>query len=434
MRSATRSISAMLAAATVALPGFARAQGETEQVLIDGADTGWVMACALLVVIMALPGLALFYAGQVRARSAVSVFAQIGAVGAAVSLAFVIAGYTVAFGQVGNGLLGAGNAWMLIGLEPARIGTLIPEIAHALFQLVVAMFAACLLVGAWAERARFAWVVGFTTLWSLVVYAPVAHWVWGGGWLFQQVGTVDYAGGLVVHVTVGVGALVTALLIGPRGEFGRASDHQRSRVWSLAGAGLVWAGWLALNGGSFFSASDIAANAIINSHLAACTGAAGWMLAERLTIGKPTALGWASGGLSGLVAISAVAGFAGSGGAMVIGALAGPLCYFAVRLVKGRLKIDDTLDLFAIHGVGGALGTLLTAVFLSPATGGIGFADEGGMVGQLIAQAAGLGVVALWATIASAIAALTVSMAVPMRVSEEDERAGLDIASHGESA
>ncbi|MFN5778780.1 MAG: ammonium transporter [Novosphingobium sp.] len=420
---------ALLAGSTPAL-----AQTVTEAT-IDTGDTAWILTSSALVLLMTMPGLALFYGGLVRAKNFLSVLVQVGAIAAVASTLWIIAGYTLAFGDVTNGWLGAGNAWMLIGTEGLMRGELtISERTFALFQLTFAAITPALMAGAWVDRARFGWVMGFCALWSLLVYAPVAHWVWGNGWLATSMGTLDFAGGIVVHTTAGVSALVAALLLGRRQGFPKTLMLPHSPSLTMAGAALLWVGWFGFNGGSALTASDDAASAILNTHVAACVAALVWLLIERFSVGKPTSVGFATGAIAGLATVTPAAGFISPGAAMLFGAVAAVVCYPMIQVVKKKLQIDDSLDVFAVHGVGGMIGSLMLAVFMAPALGGAGYAEGVGMVNQLAAQAVGVGVVALYSAIASAVIAVVVSLAFPMRVSEDAEREGLDITSHGERA
>ena len=419
-------------AAVIATPAFAQAEGTLD--VANSGDTAWVLVSAAFVLLMAAPGLTLFYGGLVRAKNFLAVLVQCGAIVAVASLLWVVVGYTLAFGPVSNGWLGGGDALMLRNLGNVREGLAIPESAFALFQLTFAAITPALMAGAWVDRARFGWVVGFCALWGLVVYAPVAHWVWGGGWLATTFGTLDFAGGIVVHTTAGVSALVAALLLGKRQGFPKTLMLPHSPALTMAGAALLWMGWFGFNGGSALAANDDAAAAIINSHVAACMAALTWLAIEKWKVGKPTSVGFATGAIAGLATVTPAAGFISPAAAMVFGVVAAGVCYAAIQLVKQRLKIDDSLDVFAVHGVGGITGSLLLAFFLHPALGGTGYAEGMAMASQLGAQAAGVGVVALWSAVATAIVALAVSMLIPMRVSEDEERDGLDLASHGERA
>ena len=430
MRKFLKAVAAL--ATFAAMPALAQDAGTLD--VADSGDTAWVLVSAAFVLLMAAPGLTLFYGGLVRAKSFLSVLVQCGAIVAVASLLWVVCGYTLAFGPVSNGWLGGGDALMLRNLGNVRDATAIPESAFALFQMTFAAITPALMAGAWVDRARFGWVVGFCALWGLVVYAPVAHWIWGGGWLATRFGTLDFAGGIVVHTTAGVSALIAALLLGKRQGFPKTLMLPHSPALTMAGAALLWMGWFGFNGGSALAANDDAASAIINTHIAASMAALAWLAIEKWKVGKPTSVGFATGAIAGLATVTPAAGFISPAAAMVFGVIAATACYAAIQLVKQRLKIDDSLDVFAVHGVGGITGSILLAFFLHPALGGTGYAAGMGMTSQLGAQLAGVGVVALWSAVATAIVALAVSMLIPMRVSEDEERDGLDLASHGERA
>jgi Amt family ammonium transporter len=293
-----------------------------------------------------------------------------------------------------------------------------------------------LIVGAWVERARFGWVVAFSALWSLLVYVPVARWVWGGGFLFDE-GAIDFAGGIVVHTTAGVSALVVALMLGKRIGFPKTLMLPHSPALTVAGAGLLWVGWFGFNGGSALAANDEgAATAIIVTHLAASVAACVWMLIEKIKVGKATAVGFATGAVAGLATITPASGSVGPIGAIILGLLAGSVCFYAVSLVKKTLQIDDSLDVFAVHGVGGILGSILLAILASdnPFIGGRGYAEGMTMASQLWVQVKAVGIVAAYSAVVTLIVGYMVSMVLPMRVSDDQERDGLDISSHGERA
>ncbi|OYW47375.1 MAG: ammonium transporter [Novosphingobium sp. 12-63-9] len=395
-------IAAATTVAALALPVLAHAQ--VEGATIDAADTGdtaWILVSSAFVLMMAMPGLTLFYGGLVRAKGFLAVLVQVGAIAAVASLLWILVGYTLAFGTVTNGWLGGGNAWMLLDLGNVRAGTTIPESAYVLFQMAFALITPALMVGAWVDRARFGWVVAFCAIWGLIVYAPVAHWVWGGGWLATRLGTLDFAGGIVVHTTAGISALVVALLLGKRMGYPKTLMLPHSPALTMAGAALLWVGWFGFNGGSALAANDDAASAIINTHAAACAAALVWLLIERIAVGKPTSVGFATGAVARLATVTPAAGFIAPGAAILFGVAASALCL---------------------------------GVFLSPSLGGTGYADGMNMARQLFAQVAGVGVVAAWSGVATVIASLMVSMVIPMRVTEDEEREGLDITSHGERA
>lgn len=419
-----------IAGAFAAFAAPAHAQ-ETFVAVGDSGDTAWILVSSALVLLMTLPGLALFYGGLVRARNFLSVTLQVAAVASVAAVLWIVVGYTLAFGETTGGWIGDGSKWMLIALEPLRSGLTIPESTFSLFQMTFAAITPALMVGAWVDRARFSWVLTFCAIWGLLVYAPVAHWIWGGGWL-AGLGVLDFAGGLVVHTTAGVSALVVALLLGKRQGFPSSRLLPHAPGMTMLGAMFLWVGWFGFNGGSALTATDDASSAIINTHVAAASAALIWILIERVKFGKPTSIGFATGAIAGLATITPAAGFISPGAAILFGLLAGGVCYGAIELVKNRLAIDDSLDVFAVHGVGGMLGTLLLAVFISADFGGTGLADGMSMGGMFGAQALGLGVVALYSAIVTAVLALAVSLFLPMRVSEEEEQEGLDPSSHGE--
>jgi Amt family ammonium transporter len=421
-----------IAAIVALLPNAALAQDGRLDVA-DGGDTAWLLASWALA-LLTLPGLALFYAGRVRRNNALSVLVQCGTIFAAVSVLWIMVGYTLAFGEVGNGWLGKGNAWMLINLGNVRAGTAVPESAFALFQMAFAALAPALMAGAWAERARLGWTLVFAALWSLVVYAPIAHWIWGGGWLAQGVGTLDWAGGIVLHTSAGVSALTAAIMLGRRKGVGLGKVKPHSPALTVAGGALLWIGWLALSGGSALAASDDAAAAIIAMHVSAATAALTWLLVERVATGKPSAKGFAIGALAGIATVSPAAGYISPGAAILFGIVGALTCYFAMRFTARTLKIDDALGVFAVHGAGGILGSLLLAVFLSETLGGVGYREGMNPVAQFVAQGVGIAVVVVWSLVATVILALMASLAFPMRVSEDAEREGLDATFHGERA
>lgn len=431
-RKTTTCLAMVAAALATATP--AAAQDIADAVSSDSGDTAWILTSAALVLMMTLPGLGLFYGGLVRSKNFLSVLIQCGAVAAIASVLWVVAGYTLAFGEVSNGFVGNAAYWMLGGLNAVRDGLTIPESTFALFQMTFAVITPALMVGAWVDRARFGWVVGFCALWGLVVYAPVTHWMWGGGWLSTEFGALDFAGGIVVHTTAGVSALVIAILLGKRSGYPQKLMLPHSPALTMAGAALLWVGWFGFNGGSALTATNDASSAIINTHVAASVAALTWLLIEKITVGKATSVGWATGAIAGLATITPAAGFVGPEVAIVLGILAAGICYAAIQLIKQKLQIDDSLDVFAVHGVGGMLGSILLGIFLSSSFGGAGYAEGMTMSSQLTGQLIAVGVVALYSAIATIILAKLVGFAFPMRVSEDEEREGLDITSHGERA
>ena len=398
-------------------------------IVADSGDSAWVLTASALVLLMALPGLGLFYGGLVRARNILSVLMHCIVMTCIVSLIWAVAGYSLTFGEGSTWLGGLGN-FGLANLAEIREGTTISEGVFALFQMTFAAITPALIVGAFVERVRFGWVVAFTALWSLLVYIPVARWVWGGGWLAEQ-GALDFAGGIVVHTTAGIAALVIALLLGKRKSFAKpVLPH--SPALTMVGAGLLWVGWFGFNGGSSLAAGADAAAAIMNTHLAACAAGLVWILVERIKIGKSTSIGLVTGAIAGLATVTPAAGFIGPVGAILLGSTGSIAAFAAVLLVKQSFKIDDSLDVFAVHGVGGIVGSLLFPLFVIPAFGGPGF-DEGVTIsGQFAAQTVAVGVTILWTAVLTTIIALMVSMVIPMRVNDEAEHDGLDISSHGE--
>ena len=415
-------------AACFAYPATAFAQTEPAA---NSGDTAWILTASALVLMMTIPGLGLFYGGLVRARNVLSVVMHSFVILCTVSLLWVVGGYSMVFGP-GSPYLGGLDHLMLANLSDLRSGLTIPESSFALFQMTFAVITPALVIGAFVERVRFGWVVAFSTLWTLLVYIPVARWVWGGGWLASDVGTLDFAGGIVVHTTAGVAALIVAALLGPRRGFNKSLLTPHSPALTMVGAGLLWVGWFGFNGGSALAAGDAAATAILNTHLAASTAALVWILIERIRIGKATSIGIVTGAIAGLATVTPAAGYIGPAGAIVLGALGGAICFAMVQVVKHKWQIDDSLDVFAVHGVGGILGSLLMPLFFSEMFGGGGFAAGASMTSQFSAQAIGLAVVALWTAAMTVIAAWTVSVVLPMRVDEEAEHDGLDLHSHGE--
>ena len=421
----------ILAAISAALMAAMASPAHAAAVVVEQAlpgDTAWLLTATALV-FLALPGLAFYYGGAVRYKHSISVPLQVGVIAAVVSLLWIMVGYTLAFAETTGGWIGGGSRWMLLQIEAVRFGTTVPESAFSLFQTMLAVLAAALMVGAWAERGRFGWVVVFAGLWSLIVYAPVAHWLWGGGWLALRIGTVDFAGGLVIHTTAGVSALVAALLMGRRKGFPDTADEPQSDYLRLLGIPLLWLGLFGVTGGGLLlGASDETAAALINLQASAATAVLVWHAVDRLRAGHVSANGFASGALVGLVAIAPAAGFVSTGAAIVIGAVAALACRYAAHFIRNSLRIDDTLSVFAINGVGGITGTLLAGLFMAAEWGGTGLPPGQSVAGQLAAQAIGIAAVTVWSVFATGILATAVSLFIPMRVSESDEADGLDAA------
>ena len=401
--------------------------------MVNGADTAWILTSTALVLFMTLPGLALFYGGLVRARNILSVLMHCVSIACLASLIWLICGYSLAFGQ-GNSIVGGLGKAFLFGVERGTVfeGTGLPETVFFMFQMTFAIITPALIVGAFVERIKFSAVLVFTTLWLLVVYAPVTHWVWGGGWL-SALGVMDFAGGIVVHVTAGVSALVIAVMLGKRRGFPKHVQPPHAPWMVMVGASMLWVGWFGFNAGSALSAGADAGMAMLVTHISAATASLVWLAIEWRRFGKPSLVGIVTGTIAGLATITPASGYVGPLGGLVLGLAGGILCYLAVELVRHRMQIDDSLDVLAVHGVGGALGTMLTAVFATTAAGGVGLADGTGPAGQLIVQTTGVLAVAIWSAIASYIIIKIVQATCGLRVSEEDEIEGLDFTSHGES-
>lgn len=401
----------------------------------DG-DTAWILTASALVLFMTLPGLALFYGGLVRARNVLSVLMHCFVICCIISVLWAVAGYSLAFGQGDAALapwIGGLDNVLLRNLGGLRMDTTLPESVFALYQMTFAVITPALVIGAFPERVNFPFIIAFSALWLLVVYVPAAHWLWGGGWLAQK-GALDFAGGIVVHTTAGLAALVTALMIGKRKGFPNHLVPPHSPGFTMTGAGMLWVGWYGFNGGSALAANASAGAAILATHLAASVAGLAWMSLEWLKAGKPTSIGIVTGAVAGLATITPAAGYVGPGGALAIGLAGGVVCFFATLLVKQVAKVDDTLDVFAVHGVGGMLGSLLVAVFALPELGGNGLAQGIDWKNQLAVQATAVGAVALWSAVATFIVVKLLAGFHKLRVSGEAEYEGLDLASHGERA
>jgi Amt family ammonium transporter len=451
------------AAAEVAATASAVAAVEAEPQL-SKADNGWIMVCAALVILMSLPGLALFYGGLVRTKNMLSVLMQVFVTFSLISVLWVVYGYSLAFTE-GGSFFGVLDKVFLKGITADSLGAtfskgvFISELTFVIFQGAFAAITCCLIVGAFAERAKFAAILVFMIIWFTLSYAPMAHmvWYWAGpdayidaaageaagktaGFLFQK-GALDFAGGTVVHINAAIAGLVGAFMIGKRIGYGRESMAPHSLTFTMIGASLLWFGWFGFNAGSALEASGGSALAMVNTWLATACATLSWMLAEWMLKGKPSMLGAASGAVAGLVAITPAAGFVGVMGAIAIGLLAGVVCLWGVNGLKHMLGADDSLDVFGVHGVGGILGAILTGVFASPSLGGTGVYDyvanavgEYDMTAQVISQLWGVGTVIVWSGIVSVVAFKVVDLLIGLRVPEDEEREGLDITAHGESA
>ena len=415
-----------LALALFSSPSFA-AQG------LDSGDTAWILASTALVLFMTLPGLALFYGGLVQPRNVLSVLMQCFAITCVVSILWVLVGYSLVFGDGGawNAWIGGLDKAFMAGIGRDSLQGSIPETVFSAFQMTFAIITPALVIGGFAERMRFPSMLLFSVLWFLAVYVPVAHWVWGGGWLADQ-GTLDFAGGIVVHITAGVGALVAALVLGPRKGFLTRQMMPHNMTMTITGAGMLWVGWFGFNAGSALAANGDAGMALMATHISAATGAFTWMLIEWIKYGKASALGIATGMVAGLGTITPASGFVGPMAALLIGLAAGIVCFYATNTLKNVLKVDDSLDVFPVHGVGGILGTLFAGFFIASEWGGAGLAEGMTTGGQITAQAIGVVSVFAWTAVASWVLLKLVGLVTPLRASDEEETEGLDISQHEE--
>ncbi|QUD86128.1 ammonium transporter [Phenylobacterium montanum] len=398
----------------------------------DHGDAAWVLAASALVLFMTLPGLALFYAGLVRGKNALSVMIHCVAIACLASLLWFAAGYSLAFDGDG-GLIGGASRLFLAGVRRDGVVQGLPEGAYALFQMTFAVITPCLIVGAYVERIRFAAVLMFSGLWLLLVYAPVTHWVWGGGWLAQR-GVMDFAGGLVVHATAGASALVMAVMLGRRRGFPKEMHPPHSPGMTLIGAGMLWVGWYGFNGGSALAANGSAAAAILATHLSASAAGLTWAALEKWRFERASMVGMVTGAVAGLATITPASGFVGPAAAAGLGVAGAVVCFFAVELVRNHLKIDDSLDVFAVHGVGGILGSILVAILAHPALGGVGYGKAHDLGGQLAVQVVGVASVVAWSAAASVALIWLTRLAVGLRASDEEIEDGLDLSYHGERA
>ena len=400
---------------------------------ISGADTAWIMTATALVLFMTIPGLSLFYGGLVRSKNVLSVLMQCFAITCLMSILWMFIGYSLAFGDGGaaNAYIGGLDNLLLGGIVESTVSGSIPESVFALFQMTFAVITPALIVGGFAERMRFSAVVLFSAAWLILVYAPICHWVWGGGWL-SDLGVMDFAGGTVVHITAGVAALVAALVLGNRRGFPQQAMPPHNMTLTIMGAGMLWVGWFGFNGGSALAANGDAAMAMLATHISAAAGAFTWMLAEKVRFGKPSALGIVTGMVAGLGTITPASGFVGPGGALIIGISAGLVCFYATIYIKQRLKIDDSLDVFPVHGVGGILGTLLTAVFASNALGVFSGQEDIVISSQLGVQAIGVVATVVYTGTVTWFTLKLTDVLVGNRVDEDQEQEGLDLVAHNE--
>ena len=400
---------------------------------LNAANTSWILTSTALVLFMTLPGLALFYGGLVRTKNVLSILMQCFGIACVASILWLLVGYSIAFGSGGNAFWGGLGDSFLATVSEDSISSGIPTSVFVMFQMTFAVITPALIIGGFAERTRFSAVLIFSALWLLIVYAPVTHWVWGGGWLAEK-GLLDFAGGTVVHITAGTAALVAAIVIGPRKGFGTTPMPPHNLTMTITGAGMLWVGWFGFNAGSALAANGDAGMAMLVTHISAAAGTLTWSLLEWKKYGKPSALGAVTGMVAGLGTITPASGYVGPMGALIIGLSAGLVCFYATLFVKGKLKIDDSLDVMPVHGVGGILGTLAAGIFASSELGL--FSGQGldrSISAQMGVQATGVIATMAYTAVATYILLKLVDLIVGLRVSEEDEAEGLDVTLHNES-
>ncbi|NHN37464.1 ammonium transporter [Pseudomaricurvus alcaniphilus] len=404
---------------------------------LSGANTAWILTATALVLFMTLPGLSLFYGGLVRTKNVLSVLMQCFSIACIASLMWLVFGYSLSFGE-GGAWVGDLSRLFMSGMGRDSLSGDIPESLFFMFQMTFAIITPALIVGAFAERMKFSSVLLFSALWLVLVYFPVCHWVWGGGWL-AEMGVMDFAGGIVVHITAGVAALVAAIVIGNRSGFPTTAMPPHNMTMTITGAGMLWVGWFGFNAGSALAANGDAAMAMTVTHISAAAGSLAWVCMEKIKFGKPSVLGIVTGMVAGLGTITPASGFVGPAGAMVIGISAGIICFFMTQLVKRTWKIDDSLDVFPVHGIGGILGSLLVAFFASPDIGlfsGFGAAADSGysIGGQFKVQLIGVVATLVYTGVVTWVVLKVVGVLTNgIRVSQEDETAGLDLVSHEET-
>ncbi len=413
------------------LPAAALAE---EAPVLNMANTAWMLTATVLVLFMTVPGLALFYAGLVRTKNVLSVLMQCFAITCLVSIVWVLFAYSLAFGDGGdfNPWLGGLAKSLMAGIGVGTLKGTIPETVFAMFQMTFAIITPALIVGGFAERMKFSSMLLFSLLWLLLVYVPVCHWVWGDGWL-QQLGVMDFAGGTVVHINAGVAALVCALVLGRRKGFPETAMPPHNLTMTVAGAAMLWVGWFGFNAGSALAADGAAGMAMLVTHIGAAAGAFTWMICEWVRFRKPSALGIVTGMVAGLGTITPASGYVGPLGALAIGVIAGLVCFFATNFMKRALHVDDSLDVFPVHGVGGIIGTTLTGVFAATAWGGVGYAEGVTMGGQIAIQLTGVAATLVWSGALTFAILKLVDVLTGLRVSSEQETEGLDISQHNET-
>ena len=402
---------------------------------LNGANTGWILTSTALVLFMTLPGLSLFYGGLVRTKNVLSVLMQCFAIAVSISILWLVVGYSIAFGPSDSAYWGGLSRMFFSGIDINSMSGDIPETVFAAFQMTFAIITPALIVGAFVERIKFSSMLIFSILWTLLVYFPVANWVWGGGWL-GSMGLIDFAGGTVVHVTAGVGALVTALVIGQRKEFGQSSTLPHNLTMSFTGAAMLWVGWFGFNAGSALAADGAAGMALFVTHISAATGALTWMVIEWIKFGKPSGLGAITGMVAGLATITPASGSVGPAGGLLVGLAGGIVCYYATTYLKQNLKIDDSLDVFPVHGVGGMVGTFLAGILVSNNLGvfsGNGLAEGMTIGSQVGVQVTGILATGIYTAIVTFILLkIVAALTSGIRITDEQEQVGCDITDHDE--
>ncbi|MCP4076312.1 MAG: ammonium transporter [Gammaproteobacteria bacterium] len=401
--------------------------------VLDTGDTAWILTSTALVLFMTLPGLALFYGGLVRAKNVLSVLMQCFAITCVVTIIWVIGGYSLAFSDGGafNDWIGGTSNFFLANMGRDSLSGSIPESTFSMFQMTFAIITPALIVGGFAERMRFSAMLMFSIVWFILVYLPICHWVWGGGWL-AQMGLLDFAGGTVVHITAGVAAIVTAMMLGNRKGFSTTQMMPHNLTMTVTGAGMLWVGWFGFNAGSAVAANGDAGMAMLVTHISAATGALTWMAIEWIKFGKPSALGIVTGMVAGLGTITPASGFVGPMAALLIGFTAGGVCFVATTTIKQKLRIDDSLDVFPVHGVGGIMGTLFAGFFVAAQFGGAGLAEGMTIGSQMGVQIIGVLATAIWTAVLTFAILKVVGLVVSLRVTVEEETEGLDLVLHEE--
>lgn len=431
----TTAVSSAIVWAEEAAEAVAEAAPAAAEATINSGDTAWMLISSALVLLMIIPGLALYYAGMVRQKNALSTMMQVFAVVCIGSIVWYAFGYSLAFGDGGDN-----NAWIgdlskafLAGMTPADVKGTIPEVLFVMFQLTFALITPAIIIGGFAERMKFSAVLLFSALWIALVYVPVAHWVWGGGFL-STAGVLDFAGGTVVHINAGIAGLVAAVMIGRRKGYGTQGMAPHSMMLTMIGGAMLWVGWFGFNAGSELAADGVASMAMLVTQIATAGAALAWMFAEWMTRGKPTGFGLISGAVAGLVAVTPAAGFVGPTGALLLGLIAGIAAFIAATSIKRAFGYDDALDAFGVHAVAGIVGALLTGVFVDAAFGGKGLAEGVSIMSQFMIQAEGVAVTVIYDIIVTAAILKVIDIMIGLRITEEEEVEGMDVALHNERA